>query len=141
MEGGLRVECDFRHDPSRSDMWGTRYRGVLVVCNLQYGKAWVELDTYRAIFEVDLKGVMPESNECVAKRPERWQHVEVLSHRGTEWWEAHVVARNVMGEESAVEVEWHGKQWRGSQNAVVDMSQVRAFVSLPNDQTLRKGSV
>lgn len=135
MEGGSRVECDFRHDPSRSDMWGTRYRGVLLFCNQERGKAWVELDTFRAAFEVDLKGVMPESKERFTKMPERGERVEVLSHRGTEWWEALVVARNVMGEESAVEVEWSGKQWRGSQNAVVDMSQVRAFVSLP------KGSV
>lgn len=134
LEIGSRVECDFKHDKTRSDMWGTRYRGVLLLCDYQRGKAWVELDTFRAAFEVDVKGVMSENKNCFTKMPEWGQRVEVLCNRSNEWWEARVVARNVMGEGEDVEVVWTGNQGRKGDGVVVHISEVRPYVWLPAEQ-------
>lgn len=135
LEIGTRVECDFTHDNTRRDMWNTRYRGVLRGYHAECGVAQVELDAFRATFEVELQGVVPEHGERCVKMPARGEHVEVLCRRGAEWWDAHVVARNIMGEETAVEVRWNGP-WRGSQGAVVSISEMRTFVPLADNKVV-----
>ena len=138
MEGlktGARVECDFTYDSTRRDMWNARYPGVVRGCDSERGVLYVELDAFRAIFEVDAKAAMPEHGERCVKMPARGEHVEVLCRKDNEWGDAHVVARNIMGEETAVEVRWNGP-WRGSQGAVVSISEMRTFVPLPENKVV-----